>query len=310
MAYQKEYTIIGLETTVCKSCSTTVERENMKKHMKEWHPNERPECKLCYKTFASVSNLTQHKTLRHLDDKEFLDIVITEDMLKYPCTACDKKFVKESLLDTHIKIHQVTETNNSNKCKLCYKKYRAKEMERHIRFAHKHDTEYLGREIEKSELKYPCNICPKVFIKDSILKKHKTEHELSKYEYLRMESSKRTPSTKCYSYKCKLCYRRFNRFAILVNHIVVNHEADKDLLETKFTKEDCTFACPSCDLVFISENSRLHHTDKKHQNLSKQYQSPHEDLKKVKDGPKQCKLCYKTCASSYGLKCHENIIHH
>ena len=301
--HSKEIHRIGLEITgKCKVCQKNVAKEHMKRHMRIEHQTGLVRCSLCYKTFASASNLKNHESFRHLEEKEFVNIRITENMLVHPCNICDKRFVTESLLNSHSEEHQ-----HYGDCKLCYKTFShgsRSNMERHNKFAHKNEAEFLGREIDKSELKYPCDLCPKAFVKESIMKKHATEHELSKYEYLRYESLVKVKDKSLY--KCKLCYLKYDRFNVLAKHITANHEKDGEYLKMKITPEDCVLRCKNCDIAFITENAMHCHSSVKHRSSAKSLNKPR--LFKD-DEPKQCKLCYKICANSYGLKCHENIIH-
>ena len=46
----------------------------------------------------------------------------------------------------------------------------------HMKTGHKHDKEFLDKEIKLSDLKYSCEACDQKFVSENILKKHRDNH--------------------------------------------------------------------------------------------------------------------------------------
>jgi hypothetical protein len=152
----------------------------------------------------------------------------------------------------------------SNTCKLCYKKFKhSKGMKTHILLAHKADQEFIGREIQDSELKYACNLCPRKFVKETILQKHNLEHEAQNHEYLRADCFFK--DRKGCRYVCKLCYRKLSTFESLVGHILKNHGSHEKFFRISIKQQDCIYPCKRCNLKFISKDILEYHREIKHQ---------------------------------------------
>jgi hypothetical protein len=159
-----------------------------KKIMSNHRSQHEKECKLCYKFIKHQSDMDRHIRFVHKGDEELVNRDIAASELTHACNTvtCQKKFASENILKYHSKIHQALKQNTT--CKLCYKTFRIEKiLERHIVYAHKNDTAFLGRDIAESELKHACKFCPKKFVKESILFKHNIDHDTQNHEYLRKD---------------------------------------------------------------------------------------------------------------------------
>ena len=244
----------------CKVCRMEVKPKKMRKHMNT-HGEGATDCKLCYKTFRNTYSLKCHEIKSHKGEKEYLNIEITEDILKFKCIKCVNKFVSYGILEQHMNHQHGTE------CKLCYRNLsNVHKMPRHMKFAHKDDLEFMDKDITDSDLKYPCNICNRRFVKDTLLISHKREHKLEKYKDLKVECYRKDKK----NYKCKFCYAIYSSFIgklNLLDHILSKHKADSNLFNVKITRKECEHKCEKCDYKFISENALLCHTETVHHNI-------------------------------------------
>ena len=184
-------------------------------------------------------------------------------------------------------------------CKLCYKKVLPSAVDFHNKRAHSEDQEYLNRNIEASELIFICPKCPKKFVKEDLLIKHKaSEHESNDYDFLKIESSvKKEGKSSSRRRKCKFCYEQFEVFTQLLMHILTKHKTEENLLKTRIRDRDCKFTCKKCSQKFVTENVLIYHIDKKHSQV-------HTEPSEV-----YCKLCIVTFKSNSQLKNHKYNIH-
>jgi len=318
LQHRKDIKYLNMELTEdllkvqCEKCDLKfLNKDILSYHMNDRHSYK--ECKLCYKHFKRAINVPKHMSKCHKDDIEFFNRVIEDSELRFPCRSCPQKFVKESILAMHNrKVHKkkvhVIKTNNT--CKLCYKKLDPKFVQRHIDYAHKDDQQYLGREIEDSELVHSCTTCNKRFVKESILQKHEVSHKILQYEFLRKQCTLKQGQArgpgKYPGYKCKLCYARIGKFEVLIEHILTSHESDKKIINMNISEEECKFACDQCNLKFISKDVLDYHIDYKHRRnkvcTSKPNKSNLEDVSK-------CKLCHVEFESRKQVQNHVHSIH-
>jgi len=261
------------------------------------------ECKLCYKYLKQSINMPKHMENYHKDDTEFLNRTIKDSELTFSCDECPRKFVKNSLMTLHKKRGHGTKA--VLECKLCYKKLgRAVEVQKHMKNVHKDDQEFLGREIEDSELVHTCTTCNKGFVKESILQKHEVSHKVLQYEFLRKQCIIKQGKTR--GYKCKLCYVRIGTFVELIEHILTSHESDKKIIKMKISEEDCKFACDQCNLKFFSKDVLEYHIDCKHRRNKVCAPKPN---KPSKEDVSKCILCHVEFESRKQIQNHVHNIH-
>ena len=204
-------------------------------------------CKFCYKKSETFIGVARHILEIHRSDENMFKVCIKEEDCIHNCQRCDQKFVTKDILAYHMEFrHQVGNLNSmgkpSNTCKLCYKKFKhSKGMKTHILLAHKADQEFIGREIQDSELKYACNLCPRKFVKETILLKHNLGHEAQNHEYLRADCFFK--DRKGCRYVCKLCYRKLSTFESLVGHILKNHGSHEKFFRISIKQQDCIYPC-------------------------------------------------------------------
>ena len=247
----------------CKVCGLEVKSKKIRKHMNT-HSEGAKECKLCYKTYLSQTSLRCHQNKGHSGEREYLNMEITEDLLKFKCSKCVHKFVSNGLLVQHM-----NNQHGAGECKLCYRNLqKVNNMPKHMAFRHKDDLEFLNRDILDSELKYLCTICNKLFVKETILIYHKQIHKSEKYTKLRNECYKKDLK----KYQCKFCYKTYDAFGrkfTLLNHILLKHESDSNLFNVPFTVNECDYECDKCNLKFISEDALKCHIETSHLLASK-----------------------------------------
>ena len=147
------------------------------KHLKD---SQITKCNLCYKSFYKNSHMRKHFYRYHHHMSEFLHNTVPPEKLNSPCSLCDLKFLDDSLLDDHLKIHYLSDNAESkselkrakkskpNKfkdlttCQLCQLDYKTEgKLIRHKNSVHSTELEALEKKIKKSDLIYKCCHCPK-----------------------------------------------------------------------------------------------------------------------------------------------------
>ena len=209
------------------------------------------------------------------------------------------------------KIAATREVNQAKECKLCYKRFKNSIiLSKHERLVHKHEKDYLNRELTEADLKHPCSICEKKFVNKRLLNIHLNAHKVENFEFLKKESYK--PGKK--TFRCKLCYIEKSRFGELVGHFLSIHQSDLDFLHNGFTEQDLTFHCRECELKFISDNCLEYHLSRFHPSLAKKktWTNPNATTGSTRTkstGNEECKLCYKTFKYVSVLRVHEQKGH-
>lgn len=282
---------MGMNTiSKCKICKQDVDSAKIKKHIIS-HGEGPSKCKLCYKVFSSQYGLNCHQVQVHSDDREFINIEITNSHLKFLCDKCDHRFVSQKLKDYHMK------NQHDKECKLCYKYIAdSRYMNRHLEFNHKNEKEFHKIDIDESQLKFECTQCIRKFVTQSILSQHMKSHEIDEFAYLK---------TECYikegkNYKCKFCYAVYNRFngkGQLRSHILMMHKSDKSLFNVKFTPEECKYCCKKCNAKIVSRDALQCHDQKMHGKIYVQLSG------------NECKLCYKILRRANKMNRHMNFAH-
>lgn len=156
----------------CPFCDQIVKRSTLTQHIKYGHNNIKPQCEVCFKTFANPNNLKRHMMI-HSGVKDF------------ECDICPKRFHQKITMQTH----RLTHLNPFN-CSLCDLIFKDKETfdqhkvdgvcpknkakEELIKTVKQEITTNLGK-----LLGYACSLCKKMFSMESALERHiETTHIL------------------------------------------------------------------------------------------------------------------------------------
>ena len=287
-ALNKDFTKLSLDdfSHSCHVCGLKFLTDNcINIHLKKGHrigldnkvEKSEIECNLCYKTFSYTSQLKVHIKVIHKKDEEFLGREIVSSELKHPCKRCPKKFVKESILGYHKRrVHSEKDKYKGTGCRLCYKIFSfSSQLKAHAKAIHKNDEEFLGREIESSELKHPCNSCEKKFVKKSILGYHKKRAHLEKDENEGME--------------CMLCYKKIRYLRNFNAHIQGFHKNDKEFLGRDIHESELKFACKICPKKFVTRRILTKHNV---EHYAKKYKTMVTECYMQGTKRYKCKFCH------------------
>lgn len=172
----------------------TFSREEMKKHLSEFHykpkkdnetsTNKRKSwmCQLCAKQFRTRSFLEIHQAKNHIEE---LNLKVFE------CRLCCQKFGSEKVLHNH-----VNDRHKERFCPICGKKFTSQKT-----FYWHHKAKHTN----SSENAYVCGICGKSFKLSKYLNQHKQTHDKT-------------------GYPCPLCSdQRFSFAAALRSHVTSQH---------------------------------------------------------------------------------------
>ena len=299
---KKEHRVGVNKTTICNTCRKVIKTSKLRLHMRS-HSERKFRCKLCYKGFTRNKYLVSHENIIHKNETELLSTEITEEDLKHNCNRCELKFITEQLLDRHTKEHQEKQPLPMKECRLCYKEFKtSKELKLHEKTVHKNDFEYLGRNILDSELLYKCSNCDKRFVKESISLIHQKRHDLEKFEFLRAEScisDEASPRR----FECKFCYKKHDKFSVLLSHIQLHHKTDIHRIGEKIITLDLAYFCKACDLGFISEPILTYHNKRIHKS------STNTSVTKSVQPTEECKHCPQKFTHHSSLRRHYKANH-
>ena len=294
---------------------------------------KRYECKLCYSTYESFTNLLAHFNTAHKSDKERIhEKIITADLV-FPCNDCDLSFITQNVLNFHNhKVHRtkINEKSTAQKdpkepqvCRLCYKVFSCRrDVVQHEKGVHVKEAKYLQREILDSELVHTCDLCDMKFVTNNLLVSHTKKHDMEKYEPLRREAYDKNKKR----YNCKLCYRSLQRFADVIAHIEFAHKSDLERIHEQINTADLSFSCDGCNLTFISNDILNYHKSRSHtERTEKCIHCPevfkyHNTLRKhslsvhkirITQNIKtfNCKLCRRPLRGKGNLRAHEKKLH-
>ncbi|XP_063227534.1 uncharacterized protein LOC134533798 [Bacillus rossius redtenbacheri] len=216
---------------------------------------ESHQCSLCEKMFATLKLLRTHTRNSHFTDK----------MIKLTCRICSKRFVNETLMQAHFKIHPL-------ECTQCGKYfYRRQNFKLHL----------------KRHLKirpYRCDICDKSFV---------TRQKLGEHTNIHTGNS---------PFKCSLCDETFRRYSNLIGHRNRCHlkikrkvkdyvchcgeifHTKKKLEWHKETHDTKPKSCLCCSEKYVHETSLTRHIRKAHDGSYMSKRSP--------DGKQEpCSVC-------------------
>lgn len=221
----------------------------------------------------------------------------------YQCTLCERSFKHISFLTRHLKSHS---DPTVYECDICKKRYGAMSKIRlHIRMVH------------TTECNCTCEICGKVLVCSSALKKHMILHSGSDErpfecttcgkKFARevgLKSHQRFHGPR--NYLCPTCSKTFFDENALKNHLNTHTGVRK-------------FACPICGKTFAQSTTRnehlLVHNAPNEQYpceicgaiLKRQKSFRLHMMRKHMDLPNACDLCDKKFALPFELKVHQQI---
>ena len=271
---EKQYFSIQITEKLLSIKCTKCELKFVTKNSLDIHIDHRHgvrECKLCYKKVSH--DMKRHEQQAHRDDKEYLGREIKPSELKYGCQICNKKFVKESILNKHAKIHGVGSSFTFS-CKLCYKSMaRTNDLKRHESLAHKEDLHFLERPIDPSELKFVCDVCNKWFVTRGIMEKHKHECETVA------------------NFTCNLCHKTVKKRNEKKHNNNHARKGEKKYLGRDIKDSELVHECKICKTKFVTENiledHMVNHDMVEHEYLKQECLLPKKGRSYFK-----CKFCY------------------
>ena len=202
----------------CMFCNKIVRRNEILIHRRTHFHTKNNSCKLCYSKSKSKKALYLHVKKIHKSEEErnFL-LNGSKEMLKFKCdyVKCNLMFLNENLKQRHLKGHLLLETY----CILCHFKLKSNTAlkEHRIKY-HTSEAEkatFQLIEIDKSDLKFTCIFCDKMFMNISHLKYHR------KYKH-KSENKNSNRSVSCEF--CNKTYKTYNGNKMnLVKHIQSIH---------------------------------------------------------------------------------------
>ncbi|XP_036342368.1 transcription factor grauzone-like [Rhagoletis pomonella] len=176
-------------------------------------------CTLCNKQLASRNNYQNHMDTKHPDAEKLL----------YSCKLCPRKFVKQYILDYHIKSSHTTERNYI--CKTCNKG-----------FTHSAVLRQHEKAVHLNTYDSVCEVCGKCL---------KTQQNLITHMEA-MHSTVPRPEE-----QCKICLKWLKNARCLRKHMIAHRDQASGQ----------EFKCPQCGMEkatrhALSAHIRYYHTDK------------------------------------------------
>ena len=229
---------------VCDICGQKFTRPyNLKTHQRLHTGEKSYECGVCERKFARKDTLDMHTKRVHMGEKlEYRSLAEK----RFLCSECGKKFVSNSKLKEHMRVH----TNEKPfQCTYCEKKFTSgSTLTKHIRLhtgekpfectvCGKRFTESTHRtshmRTHTGDKPFECDVCGKKFSQSGQLKTHKQMHSEEM------------------SFECPLCLKRFQFFNSLKAH-------------AKTHTEEKPAECKECGKTFSEESQLNAHTSQMH----------------------------------------------
>ena len=258
--------------------------------------SKRYECDLCVpaKSYTRKSSLKEHMTRVHENKND----IVHDEPKDFQCDYdnCDASYKRKYLLTAHInavhegighkcdwcgKIFQdnynlnrhvtcVHEKQRPNVCQFCPKSYANKaDLIKHVSAIH-----------QDNGGKFKCEICERLFTKDTNLIEHK-----------KWKHKDEDPSVPKEQFKCALCDKSYPKRVALKNHMHIKHGRGIDKENIK------TIPCDKCELLFSTDTALRQHLKWKHETV------------KTKTENMTCDQCNETFVTPRYLKKHKELVH-
>ena len=202
-------------------------------------------CDFCIKLFVSQETLKKHLLAKHKKSRPFV------------CKFCKKTFIQPNHLKDHLLIHS---KDNGNKCLRCDKVFTLqRQLQRHMILKHSNHVTVVPVSVspgaEAEDQKPTCDICKRMFLVKSTLKKHMRAHDRSKcitcgkqfMNALELKAHIETTPSCEYRHKCDECNKSFESPCHLKSHML-RHTSDRP------------FVCETCGKRFFEAGTLKLHT--------------------------------------------------
>ena len=216
-------------------------------------------CKFCFKMFLHRKTCREHMLLAHtythssgggvIDLKEACEKKVQksvdDNVLKYKCRFCDKKFLYSYTLNRHMEKHE--KVPQLFKCRFCDKSFRRKDiLRRHEQIMHRSYQIDFTAAGQASTDSLKCKMCSQDF----------GDNKESFFAHLSAKACQRkTNSFKLdeeHRFECNVCTKKYLDRDSLVKHIRWKHR-DKE-----------EFNCNMCSSKFQHKSSLVRHSKKIH----------------------------------------------
>jgi len=283
----------------------------IKKEKPTFDKSLKVECELCF-TKLNFNNKRRHELRIHKSEEEQTFLSTKVGKFNINCAKCEKKFITESSLVHHQRVHSEftctycnsvffernvykchilavhkVKNKTGRRCNLCYKE--VGDVYNHKKTVHAAEKEFLVRKISDEDLKFQCSKCQYKFVSQEILNAHQRQHEYEDFEFLKTTCLDKDTS----KFQCCLCFTKIKSFSHMTRHAMIYHKDEMDLLKTPPTDKKPQNECQECGLKTFTENSLLFHRLKEHYG--------------VQDST--CKLCNVTFKNKTGAFSHRVKVH-
>ena len=266
-------------------------KQNLKQHITQVHEGNNQKCEFCIKSFCNNDSLKRHINTFHTrtssNDSKMQN--------KYKCKWCVKTFKVSSSLKRHIGVFhqgQIMKEGNSANLIIQQKQYHECDICSKLFFK---ESKLIGHKMKKHGIKFEkayegknpkCEFCIKSFVNKSSLKRHiNTFHT----------NSSRNDSKNQKKYKCQWCVKTFTCSNSLKRHISTFHQGQMP-------------TCYICCKLFFNASKLIQHEMKEHGIKSK---PKCKDYNGIKSKPKckdyKCDICEKSFTKLHNLNVHKRM---